>query len=251
MGTVDPREGTSYMGGNLEDVELSKENASIEACKHVEDSLSEKGLIGLGTGSTTKKFIDKCHSVLRKHLIASSSYDTLLYIKQYGLTALDSLTLGQLDVYIDSADEVSGKLDMIKGRGGAFLREKTLASIARRRIYIVDFTKYTGKKYLYIKPIPLEVTPFALSYVLGKLSNSDAFKPEIRMGGGKDGPIMTDNGNYIVDLILLKPVTDPKTTHYQLKSIHGVVETGIFPAEELVDIVIVGYPEKTLVFRRD
>lgn len=239
------------MIGEISNIELSKENASIEACKHLAEALPEKAIIGLGTGSTIKKFIDMCYHVLKRHLVVSSSVDTILYVKRYGLTVIDNLLSEQLDVYIDSADEVSGKLDMVKGRGGAFLREKILASIAKKRIYIVDYTKYTGVSYLYLKPIPIEVVPFAVNYVLGKLYSIEIFRPEIRIGGGKDGPIITDNGNYVIDLKPLKPVIDPSSMHFQLKNIYGVVETGLFPAEDLVDIVIVGYPEKTIVLKRD
>ena len=228
------------------DIELSKENASRRVCNYVE-TLQDIGIIGLGTGSTIKKFIDTCIHVLNRYSIAVSSPDTLFYLKSRGLKAVDLLSIDTIDAYIDSADEVSSKLDLVKGRGAALFREKTLAYLSKKKIYLVDYTKYTGLDYLYSKPIPIEVVSSALNYVSRRIREIGLFELNVRIGSGKDGPVVSDNGNYIVDLKPLSPIKNPAQVHQLLKSIHGVVETGIFPASELVDVVVVGYPEGTQV----
>ncbi|MEM0002506.1 MAG: ribose 5-phosphate isomerase A [Desulfurococcaceae archaeon] len=234
---------------NEKDVELSKLKASEEACRMISE-ISGVNVVGLGTGSTVRKFIEVCFLQLRKFKIVASSPDTVVFTKKLGLYALDTLSVDEVDLYIDGADEVSTQLDMVKGRGGALLREKTLAYISNIRVYVVDYTKYTGLDYLYVKPIPIEVVPVALNYVIRSIKKTGLFEPFLRTGGGKDGPVVTDNGNYIIDLKPLKPVQNPREVHYSLKSIHGVVETGLFPSGELVDVVIVGYPDRAVVLRR-
>lgn len=231
-------------------VETAKVVAAQEACKFVSSLGKDIKVLGLGTGSTVKLFIDSCLHLIRGFKVVASSPDTVLYVKERGLETVDVLSVNNVDVYVDGADEVSSKLDLVKGRGGALLREKTLAYLSELRLYVVDYTKYTGVDYLYAKPIPIEVVPTTLNYVLKAISKTDFFTPVLRAGGGKDGPVITDNGNYIVDLKPLRPVKDPRETHYELKSIHGVVETGIFPSSELVDVVIIGYEETAVVMRR-
>lgn len=232
-----------------EDIELCKLRASEEACRMISE-ISGLDVVGLGTGSTVRKFIEICSLYLKKFRVVASSPDTIIFAKKLGVYTLDLLTVDEVDLYVDGADEVSTKLDMVKGRGGALLREKTLAYASRNRFYIVDHTKFTGLDYLYARPIPIEVVPIALNHVIRSIKKMGLFEPLIRTGGGKDGPVITDNGNYIIDLKPLKPIKNPGETHYKLKSIHGVVETGLFPADELVDVVIIGYPDRVAVLRR-
>jgi ribose 5-phosphate isomerase A len=231
-------------------IEACKFTSAIEACRILKTSYSSARLIGLGTGSTIKVFIDVCIDYIRERGIYASSVDTALYLyEKYGLRPLDIQTLEHLEVYVDGADEVSSRLDLVKGRGGALLREKLLALSASTRIYVVDYTKYTGVEYLYAKPIPVEVVPVTVNYVLREVRKL-GFEPQIRTGAGKDGPVISDNGNYIIDLKPLKHVTSAKSVHERLKLVHGVVETGIFPGEDLVDVVVVGYPDRAVTLKR-
>jgi len=233
----------------VSDIEKSKLTSAMEACKILRSEYVEAKFIGLGTGSTVKVFIDLCRDYLRDRHIYVSSVDTSIHLYRIGLRSLDIHTLDHLDVYVDGADEVSSRLDLVKGRGGALFREKLLALSATSRIYVVDYSKYTGVEYLYAKPIPIEVVPVAMNYVLKYLARL-GFEPQIRTGTGKDGPVISDNGNYIVDLKQLEPIINAKYTHERLKLIHGVVETGIFPGEDLVDAVVIGYPDHAEVLRR-
>lgn len=232
------------------ELEQSKEVAAREACKIFSSFADEVRVLGLGTGTSVKKFIDVCLEFLKLKEIVASSLDTVLYLTRYNVKAIDLLSVGGVDTYIDGADEVSERLDLIKGRGAALLREKTLAYMSNKRIYIVDYTKYNGVDYLYTKHVPIEVIPPALNYVLKIIRGAGLFEPLVRSGGGKDGPIITDNFNFVVDLKPLKPITNAAEAHRALKSIHGVVETGIFPSEDLVDLVIIGYPDRAVVMQR-
>ncbi len=209
---------------------------------------SSVSVVGFGSGSTVKGFISYCLSkgFLRDKQVVVASSDTLLYLYRNGFYRIaDPRCIDAIDLYIDGADEVSSKLDLVKGRGAALFREKLLATRSRVRVYIVDYTKYTGKPYLYKKPIPVEIHPYSLPWIIDRLRLDGLFNPVLRIADKKDGPVVTDNGFYIVDLEPRREVTDPEETDRRLKLLHGVVETGIFPHKELVDIVVIGYPDKT------
>lgn len=214
------------------------------------ESLPHGSIVGVGTGSTVKIFIDVCSDFLKKHFIVSSSIDTSIYLKSaHNIHTVEIHGIDYLDVYVDGADEVSTMLDLVKGHGGALLREKILALMAKVRMYIVDYTKYTGQEYLH-KPVPVEVVPFAVNYFLRFIRRTGAYEASLRTGTGRYGPVITDNGNYIVDLKPVEPIRNALKTHLELKQIHGVVETGIFPSSELVDYVIVGYHDRADVLRK-
>ena len=196
-------------------------------------------LIGIGTGSTIKYFIEEANNLnyLKKSLIVTTSIDTALTLRMMGINNVESgMCISEaLDVYVDGADEVDPKLRMIKGRGAALLREKVLATNSKYRVYVVDeskIVKILGTK----KPVPIEVIPFAILPVMRSIE-SMGYRVELRVGSGKDGPVISDNGNVIMD-IYTGPMNNPEDVHRALKLIVGVVETGIFI--DLVDEVIVG-----------
>jgi len=228
----------------------AKINAAVKACELVQLSFNDVRIVGLGTGSTVKHFIDACKDFLENKILVPSSFDTALHLKNLGFSKiLDPVTANVVDVYIDGADEVSVKLDMVKGRGGAFLREKSIALRAKTRIYIIDQSKFTGKPYLYLKPVPIEIVPVALPVVLDDIKSLENVEAVLRMDSSKDGPVVTDNGNFIIDLKFTTPIQEPAIMHERIKRIHGVVETGIFPSF-LVDYVVVGYPGKSILLQR-
>lgn len=233
-------------------IETIKEKVSIKALNDLIPLIEESRVIGLGTGSTVKYFI---RELFRKNLhrgktFVVSSIDTLLFVKKYSMeTCLACISsVERVDIYVDGADEVSNNLDLVKGRGAAFLREKMIALRARYRVYLVDYSKYNGKNYLYKKAIPVEIVMHSLPWILEKLRLNDQFKPVIRMGKVKDGPIISDNGNIIIDLYPLKPIERPEDIDRRLRLINGVIETGIFP-RSLVDMVYIGYENKTIILK--
>ncbi len=141
----------------------------------------------------------------------------------------------QLDIAIDGADQVDKELDMIKGMGGALTREKIVASASKINIIVVDKTKLT-KNLGINQPVPVEVLPFALSVVTTKLRKLGS-KPVLREAKRKLGPVVTDNGNFILD-VSFGPIDNPKELNQTLKTIPGIVETGLFV--DMADIVYVG-----------
>jgi len=220
-------------------VEKAKEMAASKALNYLYDA----EIIGVGTGSTIKKLIAKIgleRDVFSAKIFVPSSYDTLIKLQSLGLKVVSTeFLIKKPDVYVDGADEVTRNLVLIKGRGGALLREKILAYFSKKRIYIVDYTKLVsvlGEK----KPLPVEVVPYALGWVLSELRKKK-LNPRIRMcRNGKDGPVITDSGNTIIDLYV--KIQDPESLERELKGIPGIVETGLFI--NLADMVIVGYPNK-------
>lgn len=230
--------------------EASKALAARAACDNLSRPLRDAKYVGLGTGSTIKLFIDSCRELLRDKLVLASSLDTAIYLKERGIAhILEIGAADRVDIYIDGADEVDANLNMVKGRGGAFFREKLLALMAEYRAYVVDFTKLNNEPYLFRKPIPIEVCPAALGYALRAINSLGFGRAAPRSSAGKDGPVISDNGNVIIDLTPSIKISDAKGVDAALKQVHGVIATGIFP-NELVDVVIVGYPDKVQILRK-
>jgi ribose 5-phosphate isomerase A len=123
---------------------------------------------------------------------------------------------------------------MIKGMGGALAREKVVASASKQNIIVADETKLV-KQLGVNHPVPVEVLPFATTTVMQKIKGLEA-KPILRIGTGKVGPVVTDNGNFILD-VWMKKISDPEKLDTRLKSISGVVETGLFVG--IADLVYV------------
>ncbi len=205
-------------------VEEKKIAAAKEALKFIEDGM----VLGVGSGSTVKYFIDLLGDALKnneiKNVIAiPSSYDTEILLKEKGIPISSLLEYPVIDVVIDGADSVLlDKKLLIKGGGGAFLREKVIAYAARSRIIIVDDTKLNRDF-----PIPIEVLPFALGHVIEKISSRITSNIVIRKCNGKVGPCISDNGNMIIDVYIPKEKLN-KDLEVQLNMIPGVLENGIF-----------------------
>ena len=217
--------------------EEAKKQVALEAIKYVKDGF----IIGLGSGSTASYAIKKLGE-LRKQKdlkifgIPSSSQAMLLAVK-FGLplTTLDENPT--LDLVIDGADEVNKELDMIKGGGGALTREKIIASSAKKVIIIADETKLVEKLGLF--KVPVEVLPFGLAEVTKSIKKLGG-RSFLREGKKKVGPVVTDNGNYIID-VDFGLIDNSKELDLQLRLIPGIVETGLFI--ELADIVYLGTPD--------
>ncbi len=198
--------------------------------------------IGVGTGSTVGRVISdpRVSSILSKAMLVSSSLDTLLKLNSMGFTVLDQRSVPHVDVYIDGADEVDRNGDMVKGRGGALLGEKVLAYNSMVNVFVVGEDKLVdrlGSK----KPVPVEVVPEYLTHVLESLT-AMGLRHRVRSGTGKDGPVLSDWRGVIVDLDT-GPIKDPYGLELTLKSIPGIVETGLFLG--YADYIVVGYRDCT------
>jgi ribose 5-phosphate isomerase A len=201
----------------------AKRAVAARAVEFVEDGMR----VGLGTGTTSTMFIralaERVAAGLKIRCVASSDASFNLGL-QLGMdvTTLDKLP--ELDLYIDGADEVGPGLALIKGGGGALLREKIVASAAKHFIVVVDSTKIVD--HLGRFPLPVEVVKIALPIVQPKLE-SLGLNPKQRPAKTGDGPYLTDEGNYILDCACGE-ITDPEKTAAQIRAIVGVVEHGLF-----------------------
>ena len=215
--------------------EEAKKRVAFEAVRHVEDGF----VVGLGSGSTAAYVIQDIGRLIRQDGlqvlgVPSSSQAMLLAVRSgIPLTTLDEHP--SLDLAIDGADEVDKKLNMIKGGGGALMREKIVASAAKKVVIVADETKLVEKLGTTFR-VPVEVLPFALATVSMGIKELGG-KPLLREGKGKVGAVVTDNGNYIVD-VDFGPIDDAEELNQGLKFIPGVIETGLFM--NMADIVYLG-----------
>ncbi|TET24399.1 MAG: ribose-5-phosphate isomerase RpiA [Candidatus Bathyarchaeum sp.] len=218
--------------------EEAKKRVALEAVKHVEDGF----VVGLGSGSTAAYVIQEIGRLMRQGSlrvlgVPSSSQAMLLAVRSgIPLTTLDEYPT--LDLVIDGADEVDKKLDMIKGGGGALTREKIVASAAKQVVIVADETKLVEKLGTSFR-VPVEILPFALATATASIKELGG-KPLLREGKGKVGAVVTDNGNYIVD-VDFGAITDAEELNQLLKLIPGVIETGLFIG--IADIVYLGKPD--------
>ncbi len=194
-------------------------------------------IVGVGTGSTVGFFIEELSASPKAMGMkyVASSLDTARKLASRGLVVLDPSVVESVDIYIDGADEVDPAGRMVKGRGAAHLAEKMLAYRSKTNIFIVDESKLVsrlGEK----KPVPISVLPEAIEFVLRSIGRL-GYRAEVRSGSCKDGPCIDDNGFIVVD-VWTGPMKNPENVELQLKSIPGVVETGLFIG--LTDLVIVG-----------
>lgn len=193
-----------------------KQAAAKAALDYVEDDM----ILGVGTGSTVNCLIELLSSVKLKGAVSSSKV-TEDKLRALSIEIFDLNSVGELDLYIDGADEIDGLGNMIKGGGGALTREKIVAAASKRFICMVDDTKTV--KTLGKFPVAIEVLPQARSYVARKL---------VEMGGEpvyREG-FVTDYGNVILDTYGLQ-IDNPAQLEAQLNNIVGVVCNGIFAAQ--------------------
>jgi len=207
-----------------------KQQAARAALKH----LPETGVLGLGTGSTTRWFIEAVGELARggrKFSCVPTSRASRVLAEQCGIPLLDDEGPWQIDVCVDGADEVSRELDLIKGGGGAHTREKIVNQAAKKNIIIVDDSKLV-ERLGQTRKVPLEVLPFGFKTTLVALAKLG--QPELRVDQG--APFMSDSGNYIVDLAT-GPIASAATLDQTLRALPGIVETGLFIGR--ADVVVV------------
>lgn len=190
-----------------------KQAAAKAALSHIEDGM----ILGVGTGSTVNCLIELLPQVNLKGAV-SSSKATEDKLRMLGIEIYDLNSVGELDLYIDGADEIDGFGNMIKGGGGALTREKIVAAASKSFVCMVDDSKIVQKLGKF--PVAIEVLPQARSYVAREL---------VKLGGEpvyREG-FVTDYGNIILDTYNLA-INDPKALEEQLNNIVGVVCNGIF-----------------------
>ncbi len=220
----------------MEPVEAAKRNAALAAVEHVKDGF----IVGLGSGSTVAFAIEALGEKVRREnlkvLGVPTSYQAFLLAVKHkiGLTTLEEHPV--IDVTIDGADQVDAELNLIKGMGAALAREKIVAAASKRNIIIADEGKRVKVLGENCHPVPVEVLPFGVSLVNRRIQEIGG-KPILREGKGKLGPVITDNGNMVLDVVFGE-IEDPTVLGIKLKMIPGVVETGLFVG--LADMAIFG-----------
>jgi ribose 5-phosphate isomerase A len=199
-----------------------KQLAAERAVSFLEDGMT----VGLGTGSTAYWAIEKIGERVQKEGWKIKAIATSLRSEEQarglGIPIYDFSTIKSIDITIDGADEVNDRLELIKGGGGALLREKIVASNSKQMIVVADESKWV--KYLGHFPLPVEVVHFGWERCFEKLQllGCDAKR---RMQGTE--PYLTDNGNFIVDCAF-KKIEDPPALHEAVNAITGVVDNGLF-----------------------
>ena len=213
---------------------MSIEDAKLAAARAALEELPERGIVGLGTGSTARLFIEEVGKLVRagRQLSGVPTSDaSRAQAAALGIPLLDDSGPWQIDVCVDGADEVSDALDLIKGGGGAHTREKIVNAAARRNVIIVDSSKLSrrlGEKW----PVPVEVLPFGRDATAAQLARFG--EPVLRVRQGT--PFRTDSGNFLFDL-KAGPIDAPRELEQALRSVVGVVEVGLFCGR--ADVVLV------------
>ncbi|MES2919653.1 MAG: ribose-5-phosphate isomerase RpiA [Pseudomonadota bacterium] len=187
-------------------------------------------ILGVGTGSTANYFIDAL-AAMRDDIpgAVASSQATAERLRKIGIEVLDLNSVASISVYVDGADEVNARLEMIKGGGAALTREKIVAAVSRKFVCIADGSKKVERLGTF--PLPVEVIPMARSYVAREL---------VKLGGSptyRDG-VVTDNGNVILDVWNL-PIDVPRQMEERINNIVGVVTNGLF-ALRPADVLLLG-----------
>ncbi len=219
--------------------EAAKKRAGEKAAEFIQDGM----VVGLGTGSTVSYFIscliERCKQGLKIKTIASSNR-SLDQAKAGGIPIIDINTLSSIDITVDGADEIDPQKQMIKGGGGALLREKIVASMSKEMVVIVDESKLVPK--LGGCKLPVEIVPFGLKATIHKLEKF-GYRGTLRLASGS--PYCTDNGNFLLDLHLDPAKVNPFADHERIISIPGVVDTGFFL--NLAGRVVVGFSDGQIV----
>lgn len=220
----------------MDTVQQMKQEVGKAAAKRVKSGM----IVGLGTGSTTAfaiEFIGKrlAAGEIQDIVGIPTSFQAEVLSKQFGipLTSLDAVD--HIDLAIDGADEVDPQKNLIKGGGAAHTREKVVDSLADQFIVVVDSGKLVdslGSTFL----LPVEVIPMAVTPVTRALKKLGG-KPELRMGVKKAGPVVTDQGNLVLD-VKFATIDNPAELEQTINNIPGVLENGLFV--DVADIVLVG-----------
>ncbi|MBI1322292.1 ribose-5-phosphate isomerase RpiA [bacterium] len=230
------------------DMSTSQDQAKLRAAKAGVEFVHDGMILGLGSGSTSELFVRELGERLRHEKMTiravATSDRTAQIASTYGIHLIDPESVGHLDLALDGADEVDPEFRMIKGRGGALLREKIVASAANQRIIMVDRSKLVdrlGSRH----ELPVEVSNFGHRWTSARMA---PFATDVHVRLDRHGmPYRTDGGNLILD-VRTGPIDNPQTLESQLLAIPGVYETGLFIG--LCDILIVAEADDLEIRRK-
>lgn len=220
----------------------AKKSVGYTAAEFIENGM----IVGLGSGTTAAFFIERlaqrCQEGLAIRAVSSSSTSAQLAQKS-GVPLTDINEVTTIDITVDGADEIDHQKRMIKGGGGAFVREKIVANMSREMVVIIDESKLVSE--LGVQKLPVEILPFAhpaTALHLQKLGYRGEWR---RCSNGS--LYITDNNNYIFDIQFVKPCCEPEIEHETILRIPGVVDTGFF--FNLAGRIIIGFADGGVVIR--
>ncbi|KAI7850241.1 ribose 5-phosphate isomerase A-domain-containing protein [Circinella umbellata] len=212
-------------------VETGKKLAAYQA---VNDYITpEHKVVGIGSGSTVVYAVERIlqRPELKNIVYVPTSFQSKLLIIEGGLTLGSVDQFPEIDVTIDGADEVDEQLNAIKGGGACQFQEKVVAEAAKKFVIIADYRKKSTKLGIeWTKGVPIEVVPMAYKGVMKSLETKLSLKPQkstLRMAVNKAGPVVTDNGNFVIDAHF-GAIEDPTSLLKEIKLLTGVYEVGLF-----------------------
>ncbi|MFC1585878.1 ribose-5-phosphate isomerase RpiA [Fibrobacterota bacterium] len=221
---------------------MIESNPKLEAARKAMEWVNSGQIIGLGTGSTANFFIEELGNKIKhdnlKVTVTSSSFSSTLLARKLNIPISTFESIGNIDLYVDGADEVDPEKNLIKGRGASMVQEKILAASSDVFLVIVDSSKLVNKLGAKAR-VPVEVLPCARIPASRSLASMGG-EPELRMAVKKDGPVITDQGNFILD-VKFSPDAGLPSLDTAINNIPGVLGHGIFT--NLATKIIVG--EKT------
>jgi len=220
------------------------EDLKLKVAKYALNFISNNTILGLGTGSTIAKFIELLAEELKKGNLRNlklvpTSTEVEYLVSTLGIDSylVQPWQVDDIDIAIDGADEVDHRKNLIKGGGAALTREKIIDYRAKKLIIIIDESKLSEKIGTKV-PIPIEVLPISWRWIASEIKSRFGGDVNLRVGvKGKRGPIITDNGNYILDW-KYRGLDNPEEMEYNLKAIPGVIESGIFNSSKVYKVVI-------------
>ena len=220
-----------------------KQIVADAAIKEVEDGM----IVGLGSGSTAALMIKSLSEQIRlgklKNIVGvPTSFQSEVLALELQIPLIDLASVTHIDLAIDGADEVDPDFQLIKGGGACHVREKLVASKANKLLIVVDETKLVQNLNL-VFPLPIEVLPSAWKQVKDIISEMNGVS-NLRMATKKAGPVVTDEGNLILDVLFNDGIKDPKEFEMLINNIPGVLENGLFV--DLTDKVLVGRIENNV-----
>jgi ribose 5-phosphate isomerase A len=209
-------------------IELGKKNAANKA---VEENIKEGMILGIGSGSTVVYAVKKIAEINQNNNLnlkcIPTSFQSQQLIVENGLTLVSLDQYPEIDLDIDGADEIDNSLNLIKGGGGCLVQEKIIASASKKLVIIADYSKkseFLGEHWK--KGVPIEIIPLAHIPIMKRLEKLGG-TPVLRMAQAKAGPVVSDNGNFIIDADF-GIIKNPLDLNLKLLQIPGVVDSGLF-----------------------
>lgn len=230
-------------------IELGKKNAAEKA---VEENIRKNMILGIGSGSTVVYAVKKIAEMNKEKDLnlkcIPTSFQSYQLIIENGLNLVSLDQYPEIDLDIDGADEIDKDLNLIKGGGGCLVQEKIIASNSKELIIVADFRKNSknlGENWK--KGVPIEVIPLGYVPIMKKMEKLGG-KPVLRMAQAKAGPLITDNGNFIID-VDFGIIENPSELNNKILLIPGIVDTGFFI--EMTSKAYIGKKDgKTLILKK-